>query len=74
MFTRSPASTGPDRTDRSPAAHTIQDTAPAVAGGMVPAVVLASLLGGLILYGVAFSPVAHEVAHDTRHAIGFPCH
>ena len=32
--------------------------------------------GLLMLYGVGFSTlsVAHNAAHDTRHATGFPCH
>ena len=38
--------------------------------------VVAFLLGTVILYGVAFSaiPVLHNAAHDSRHAMGFPCH
>ncbi len=38
--------------------------------------VAATLLGVLILYGVGFSSTteAHNAAHDTRHASGFPCH
>lgn len=38
---------------------------------------LAVLLFGLVvLYGVGFSTFtrAHNAAHDTRHANGFPCH
>jgi cobalt transporter subunit CbtB len=38
---------------------------------------LALLFVGLALtYTVGFSSlaVAHNTAHDTRHAIGFPCH
>lgn len=33
-------------------------------------------LGTFIVYAVGFSPMslAHNAAHDTRHAIGFPCH
>jgi len=32
--------------------------------------------GLLMLYGVGFSTLslAHNAAHDTRHATGFPCH
>lgn len=32
--------------------------------------------GLVILYAVGFSPFerAHNAAHDTRHASGFPCH
>jgi len=34
------------------------------------------LFGLMILYAVGFSSqaVAHNAAHDTRHANGFPCH
>lgn len=34
------------------------------------------LLGFVVLYAVGFSsmPRAHNAAHDTRHASGFPCH
>ena len=32
--------------------------------------------GATLLYAVGLSDmaVAHNTAHDTRHAIGFPCH
>jgi cobalt transporter subunit CbtB len=38
--------------------------------------VLVMLFGLLIVYAVGFSPFtrAHNAAHDTRHANGFPCH
>jgi cobalt transporter subunit CbtB len=41
----------------------------------LPAVVVLGL-GMVILYAVGFSPFtrAHNAAHDTRHANGFPCH
>lgn len=34
------------------------------------------LIGLVVLYAVGFStmPRAHNAAHDTRHASGFPCH
>lgn len=34
------------------------------------------ILGLVTLYGVGFSTAtrAHNAAHDTRHATGFPCH
>jgi cobalt transporter subunit CbtB len=34
------------------------------------------LFGLVVLYAVGFSslPRAHNAAHDTRHAQGFPCH
>ena len=42
----------------------------------VMALLGAALLGGVILFGVGFSSmdVAHNAAHDMRHANGFPCH
>ena len=42
-----------------------------VAGGTI-----ALLLGVFMLFGVGFahSDVVHNAAHDTRHAISFPCH
>ena len=46
----------------------------AIAGRLPALLVLA--FGSLILYAVGFSPFtrAHNAAHDTRHANGFPCH
>ena len=37
---------------------------------------VALAFGALILYAVGFIPmeVAHNAAHDTRHALVFPCH
>lgn len=34
------------------------------------------LIGLVVLYAAGFSsmPRAHNAAHDTRHASGFPCH
>jgi cobalt transporter subunit CbtB len=31
-------------------------------------------LGVAMLFAVGFMDVAHNAAHDTRHAIAFPCH
>ena len=31
-------------------------------------------LGVLFVAGFANSAVLHDAAHDTRHAVGFPCH
>ena len=33
-------------------------------------------IGFVVVYAVGFSslPHAHNAAHDTRHASGFPCH
>jgi len=39
-------------------------------------VVIATLLGVFMVFGVAIAhpTVIHNAAHDTRHAMGFPCH
>ncbi len=36
----------------------------------------AILLGMIMLYGVGFASIdlAHNAAHDGRHAVAFPCH
>ncbi len=36
----------------------------------------AMVLGSFLVFGVglAHDPRMHNAAHDTRHAIGFPCH
>ena len=43
--------------------------------GRLPALLVLGF-GLVVLYGVGFSPFtrAHNAAHDTRHANGFPCH
>jgi cobalt transporter subunit CbtB len=39
-----------------------------------PAIV-AIALGAVVIFGVGFgSGIAHNAAHDTRHALIFPCH
>jgi cobalt transporter subunit CbtB len=37
---------------------------------------LACLLGALLIYGIGFSHIeaVHDAAHDSRHALSFPCH
>lgn len=50
---------------------------PTTASASVPAQLVAALLLGLVmLYAVGFSEasVAHNAAHDVRHATGRPCH
>lgn len=36
----------------------------------------AIVMGGILIFGVglAHADGLHNAAHDTRHAIGFPCH
>lgn len=43
---------------------------------MPMALIAAALLGALIVFATGFSPsaVAHNAAHDVRHANAFPCH
>ncbi len=38
--------------------------------------VIAALLGSFLIFGVALAQpsVLHNAAHDTRHAMTFPCH
>lgn len=40
------------------------------------AAAVALLIGSGLLFAVGFAhvPALHDVAHDTRHANGFPCH
>lgn len=52
-----------------------------IAAGALPLSTLigvgaAALLGVFMLYGVgvASAEMMHNAAHDTRHAISFPCH
>jgi cobalt transporter subunit CbtB len=47
----------------------------AAVGSKWPAL-FAVILGAVVLFGVGFSDlsVAHNAAHDTRHAMVFPCH
>jgi cobalt transporter subunit CbtB len=42
---------------------------------LVPAL-FAAVLGTMIIFGVGFVNAAavHNVAHDTRHSVSFPCH
>ena len=44
---------------------------------VVPIQTIGALVFGLIIiFAVGFMPVeaAHNAAHDTRHALAFPCH
>ncbi len=42
----------------------------------VGSIVAAILFGALLIYGagIANSATLHNAAHDSRHALGFPCH
>ena len=64
----------------------IQDNATAASTGPVRhaplslgafvAILAALMLGIVVLYGAGFAgaDVLHNAAHDTRHALGYPCH
>lgn len=53
-------------------------TAPAATSALARAwrTTVVALLGAAILLGVGFVglPQVHDAAHDTRHALNFPCH
>ena len=42
----------------------------------IAAALVCLFVGSALVYGVglAHATTAHNAAHDTRHAIGFPCH
>jgi cobalt transporter subunit CbtB len=44
--------------------------------GLLAPLLGAMLLGVVVLFGVGFSniSIAHNAAHDVRHANNFPCH
>lgn len=48
----------------------------AISRGTMVQIFGAILFGIVMLYGIGFASmnVAHNAAHDTRHAIAFPCH
>jgi cobalt transporter subunit CbtB len=46
----------------------------AVSRSAVTQIFGALILGMAMLFAVGFMDVAHSAAHDTRHAIAFPCH
>jgi len=54
--------------------HDVRSTATLQA--RLTAALTALLLGGAIVWGVAFAPQAeaHNAAHDGRHVFAFPCH
>ena len=43
---------------------------------LLAAAFMLAIFGAGLVYGVGFAgaDVLHNVAHDTRHANGFPCH
>lgn len=54
----------------------IARTAATRSDASLAAIVLVVFLGVSLLFaaGFAHSQVMHDAAHDTRHAVGFPCH
>jgi len=49
-------------------------SATAVTQSTTAQIFAALILGAAMLFAVGFMDVAHNAAHDTRHAIAFPCH
>lgn len=51
-------------------------TRPIALSEQLKAVSILFALGFFVVFGVGFAQisVAHNAAHDTRHAVGFPCH
>lgn len=43
---------------------------------ILPIALLSAFIGAFVVFGVGFahSNVLHNAAHDSRHALGFPCH
>lgn len=43
---------------------------------LLPVLIFAAFVGAFLVYGAGFahSNVLHNAAHDSRHALGFPCH
>ncbi len=56
--------------------HGVDDQQALTRTAVVLPAVLAALLGLFILYGVGIAQpdLLHNAAHDTRHALTFPCH
>ncbi len=56
--------------------HGIDDQQAVTRTAVVLPAVLAALLGLFIVYGVGIAQpdLIHNAAHDTRHALAFPCH
>ena len=54
----------------------VSATAPSRVRTLFSQVATALVLGIVMVYGVEFSasPMAHNAAHDVRHANGRPCH
>jgi cobalt transporter subunit CbtB len=64
-----------DRTMQQTIIPTTQNqSAIAVNQSAAAQIVGALILGAAMLFVVGFMDVAHNAAHDTRHAIAFPCH
>lgn len=40
----------------------------------ISAVLVSGILGLFLLFAVGFAHVSHDVAHDSRHSVAFPCH
>jgi cobalt transporter subunit CbtB len=63
-------------TTRTTAAAALATPAAAGTRSDIWTIALAALLGAGLIFVAGFSNAAvmHETAHDTRHAVAFPCH
>ncbi len=43
---------------------------------ILKAAIIAFFLGSVLIYGIGFTDMdsVHDAAHDSRHALSFPCH
>jgi cobalt transporter subunit CbtB len=43
---------------------------------ILKAAIIAFFLGSVLIYGIGFADMdsVHDAAHDSRHALSFPCH
>ncbi len=57
-------------------ARSISTGSTALVSERMKAAIAALLFGALFVWGagLANADVLHDVAHDTRHSYGFPCH
>lgn len=54
----------------------VKSTTTTRADTRVASIVAVFVIGAALLYtaGIAHATVLHDAAHDTRHAMAFPCH
>jgi cobalt transporter subunit CbtB len=60
----------------NPSSSQVAGQARDASAGVLAPLLGAAFLGLVVIFGVGFSTisVAHNAAHDVRHATNFPCH